>query len=69
MLLLVKMDRSFGLAAHIPDAEGKPLCKARLNLATWQLQEQSTEKIVICNNCRRTLERNERSLKERALET
>ena len=52
MWLLAKIAGAKGLAAHIPDLDGKPLCKARLNFSTWRLQETQPE-VVICYHCRR----------------
>jgi hypothetical protein len=50
--LLVAVGANKGLAVHIPDTEGKPLCRALLKLALWQVQDQSAEGLVVCRNCR-----------------
>jgi hypothetical protein len=52
--LLVKGSGSDGLAAHIPDAEGRPLCYTRLKLADWRIDTmQRPGGILICHNCLR----------------
>jgi hypothetical protein len=50
--LLVTVDVKKGLAAHIADAAGKPLCHAELNLTLWRVQDRSAEGLVVCRNCR-----------------
>ena len=57
MKLLVKGRGLEGLAAHIADAFGQPLCTARLDPAKWQTQDRSTYEGVICRTCRRSYER------------
>lgn len=52
-LYLVKKDPTSGLAAHIVDTQGKPLCKAQLNLATWTLQASVSVDVLVCYHCRR----------------
>jgi hypothetical protein len=42
-----------GLAAHIPDDLGLPLCHTQIKLGQWQIHYQSPEGMVICSNCRR----------------
>jgi len=39
-------------AAHIPDTDGHPLCRTRLNLVNWAVQERDTAGMVVCNKCR-----------------
>jgi hypothetical protein len=53
MLLLVKGQREQGLAAHIPDDAGHPLCKTNLKLSDWQIQDRVESTIVVCYHCRR----------------
>jgi hypothetical protein len=43
---------SLGLAAHIPDAAGYPLCKRELNLSLWRIEERLVDETLICNICR-----------------
>jgi len=50
---LVKRGAPTGLAAHIADTSGHPLCKSPLNLSSWQLEQLPPQKIVICRNCRK----------------
>jgi hypothetical protein len=50
--LLVAVGVYKGLAAHIPDAAGKPLCHAHVKLTLWQVQDRLAEGLVVCRNCR-----------------
>jgi len=50
--LLVAVGIYKGLAAHLPDAAGKPLCNTRLKPTLWQVQDRATEGLVVCRNCR-----------------
>jgi len=50
---LVKKDPTAGLAAHIADAQGQPLCKTQLNPATWSLQTSIPAGTIVCYHCRR----------------
>ena len=59
--LLIKVSGAKGLAAHIADADGKPLCATRLKRSTWRLQQRSSDGIVVCGNCRRIQERMQRA--------
>jgi hypothetical protein len=53
MRLLVKARDRLGLAAHIPDLAGQPLCGIQLNPATWHIEEPRSLGLTICKNCRR----------------
>jgi hypothetical protein len=48
---LVKKGGPQGLAAHLADDLGRPLCKAPLRLATWEPESQPPERTVVCGNC------------------
>ncbi len=50
--LLVCIDRTRNVAQHIPNIVGQPLCKIRLNLSLWQLEERPVDKTLICNRCK-----------------
>jgi hypothetical protein len=52
MLLLIKTGMQ-GLAAHLANASGQPICKSKINLTNWRLQERCQESVLICANCRR----------------
>jgi hypothetical protein len=60
MRLLVRADGSTHYVAHIPDAQGRPLCQSRLNLAVWQIRDCSVEKLIICATCRHIQAQEER---------
>jgi hypothetical protein len=53
MHLLIRVEEQTGHAAHIPDMNGEPLCKTRLNRAVWQICECQPGGTVICYHCRR----------------
>lgn len=53
MLLLVKGNGGQGLAAHVPDSTGSPLCKTSLKLADWHIEDRSECGRVICYHCKR----------------
>jgi hypothetical protein len=53
MQLLVKGSGMAGLAKHIADAKGAPLCGNNLKLADWHIEEHSAPTGVICAQCRR----------------
>jgi hypothetical protein len=48
---LVKVGPPEGLAAHLVDAFGKPMCKSPLKLSSWKLQSQLPEHMPICKFC------------------
>ncbi len=54
MRLLVKGAGNLGVAAHIPDTNGMPICQTQLNLAHWNLSEHRKPNVVICYHCKRT---------------
>src|SRR6185436_6763983 len=54
MKLLIKSLSDTGLAAHIPDAHGAPLCQLRLKLANWRIEDRTPPPHVICQNCKQT---------------
>ena len=53
MRFLTKRNAKAGLAVHIADTTGAPLCGKRLKLETWRLHTYLTETDVICASCRR----------------
>jgi hypothetical protein len=53
MKLLIKQGIDFGQSAHIPDAQGRPLCKARLKRAAWVVDDQQRTAVVVCHPCLR----------------
>ena len=53
MHVLMKDSDTFGLAAHIPDPKGQPLCHLKLKLATWQIRDRSPTSLLICHHCLR----------------
>jgi hypothetical protein len=53
MLLLVKGLGERGLVAHFPDDAGRPLCKTKLKLSDWQIQERVEPPLIVCYHCRR----------------
>ncbi len=42
---------SLGLAAHIPDAAGSPLCKLGLKMSLWHLQDCLLRPVIVCKKC------------------
>jgi hypothetical protein len=53
MRLLVKGSGTNGLAKHIADAAGQPLCGNNLKLADWHIEEPASLAGIICAQCRR----------------
>jgi hypothetical protein len=53
MLLLVKGHGGQGLAAHIPDGAGAPLCKTNLKRVDWQIQQRVEHNVIVCAHCKR----------------
>jgi hypothetical protein len=53
MRLLIKGAGNTGLAAHIANAHGAPLCRTNIKLSDWYIQERSNPILLICYNCRR----------------
>jgi hypothetical protein len=53
MRLLIKGAGNQGVAAHIPNAEGLPICRTRINLTGWNIAEQHTPHTVVCYHCKR----------------
>jgi hypothetical protein len=55
MNLLTKDNDTLGLAAHIPDTHGGPLCHLNLNLAHWHIGDRLPTSLLICHHCLRAL--------------
>jgi len=51
MVLLVRVDPTEGLAGHIPNTLGQPLCKIRLNRSFWQIKESPVDEARLCHRC------------------
>ena len=51
--LLVKGSGMNGLAKHIANVKGAPLCGNNLKLADWHIEQHTTATGVICYQCRR----------------
>jgi hypothetical protein len=62
VVLLVCRDRTRGVADHIPNIVGQPLCKIRLNLSLWQIEARPVEEARICHRCTVVLAKQIRSL-------
>lgn len=65
MDLLIKQnitEGKMGLAAHIANENGQPLCKIRLNLADWNIQKPAPKSQHICRACARQYEKSIRTL-------
>ena len=46
--------RGDAYAAHLLDAQNRPLCKAILNLALWVIRDlEAAEYRILCGNCKR----------------
>jgi hypothetical protein len=43
---------SMSSAAHIPDLDGYPLCRTKLNLVNWAVQDRDAAGMIVCNRCR-----------------
>jgi hypothetical protein len=52
MQLLINRS-SPGLAAHIADIQGRPLCKTPIKLTNWLLGDQERTAIIVCRQCLR----------------
>ena len=57
MQLLIKDIDYQGVAAHIVDTHGNPLCHINIKRSLWHIQEQPERNIVICYHCRRIHEK------------
>ena len=53
MRLLIKGGGPLGLAAHIPDGDGAPLCGTRLKRSDWSIHDLPATSVVVCANCKR----------------
>jgi hypothetical protein len=53
MHLLIKSNGEPGLAAHIPDMNGDPLCNIKIKRADWHVCDRSPNRLVVCYHCRR----------------
>ncbi len=51
MVLLVRVDQTAGLADHVPNTVGQPLCKIRLNRSFWQIKERPVDEARVCHRC------------------
>ncbi len=51
MKLLVYVGETRGLSAHIPNANGHPICKCVLKPSNWQIEERDPNETKICHNC------------------
>ena len=51
MNFLMKDNDTFGLAAHLPDHQGQPLCHLKLNLANWHIHDRVPTSLLICHHC------------------
>jgi hypothetical protein len=54
MRYLVKIGDTKGLAMHIPDETGRPLCAAKIKLADWRVEHRPEGSGTVCWHCRRT---------------
>ena len=52
MRLFVCIDRTRGVAQHIPNLLGYPLCKTPIKLSLWQIEERLVDKTFIRNRCK-----------------
>jgi hypothetical protein len=52
--LLIKGSGMNGLAKHIANVMGAPLCGNNLKLEDWHIEQQATATGVICYQCRRS---------------
>ena len=48
---LVRVTGMSGLAAHIVDGSGQPMCKIRLNSAKWQIDDGGQNVPLVCRRC------------------
>jgi hypothetical protein len=53
MQLLIKIRKNPGLAAHLPDTEGMPLCHLPLQRADWRIEDRTLPLPLICHTCQR----------------
>jgi hypothetical protein len=51
--LLVPVNKNAGLAAHIPDADGHPLCKTNIKASRWQVDSLVKSPPIVCRHCKR----------------
>ncbi len=51
MVLLMRVDPTAGLADHIPNTLGQPLCKIRLDRSVWQIKECPVDEARVCHRC------------------
>lgn len=56
MRLLVKGAGTAGLAMHIADDRGFPLCRNHIKLQDWHIEDRANPSGVICGQCRRISE-------------
>ena len=61
MKLLIKQGIDCGQSAHIPDAQGRPLCKGKLRLANWVIANQQSTLDIVCHSCLRVQAKHEKN--------
>jgi len=60
--LLVCIDSKRGVAEHIPTSSDHPLCKTRIKLSLWHIEERPVNEARICRRCAAMLAKQARSL-------
>jgi hypothetical protein len=51
MNVLMKDSDKLGLAAHIPNSNGQPLCRLKLKLTNWHIHNRLPTSLLICHHC------------------
>jgi hypothetical protein len=49
--VLLKDGDSGGLAAHLPDVQGRPLCRLAVTLTNWRIHIRVPTSLLICHHC------------------
>ncbi len=48
---LIRAHGITGFAAHIPNSDGEPICRLKLNLSRWQIEACPLPPTLICTRC------------------
>ena len=51
---LIRAHGVTGFAAHIPNSDGEPICKLKLNMSRWQIEECPLPPRLVCHRCTST---------------
>jgi hypothetical protein len=48
---LIRAHGGTGFAAHIPNSDGEPICRLKLNMSYWQIEVCPLSPTLVCHRC------------------